>query len=68
MNRYDRIVKEGLSANPNPNNRKRDSVERESYNLVCAFRDLKSEITLFAKDLAVPFTNYADVSVMPISA
>ena len=57
-------MKEGLSANPNPNNRKRDSVERESYNLVCAFRDLKYEITLFAKDLAVPFTNYADIGII----
>ncbi|EQD46830.1 transposase [mine drainage metagenome] len=58
LKRYDAIVASGLDANPcPPNNRKRDSVERESYNLVCAFRDLKSEITLFASDLRVPFSN-----------
>jgi transposase len=68
LKRYDGIVDAGLAANPEPAARKRDYVERESYNLVCALRDLRSEVTLFAKDLAVPFTNYADVSVMPISA
>ncbi len=29
----------------------------ESYNLACALRDLKSDVTLFANDLAVQFTN-----------
>ena len=35
----------------------RDYLEKESYNLACALRDLKAEVTLFATDLAVPFTN-----------
>ena len=32
-------------------------MEKESYNLACALRDLKKEVTLFATDLAVPFSN-----------
>jgi len=55
--RYDAIVKMGLAANPEPTRRKHDYVERESYNLACALRDLRSEVTLFAKDLRVPFSN-----------
>ncbi len=57
LERYDSLVEAGLGLNPEPVGRKRDYVEKESYNLVCALRDLKSEVTLFAKDLAVPFTN-----------
>ncbi|MCL5446793.1 MAG: IS66 family transposase [Actinobacteria bacterium] len=45
------------TANPCPTWRKRDYVEKESYNLACALRDLKPEVTLFAKDLRVPFSN-----------
>jgi transposase len=55
--RYDTIVEMGLAANPEPTGRKRDYVEKESYNLLCALRDLKKEVTLFAKDLRVPFSN-----------
>ena len=57
LEKYDRIVTAGLAANPDPVGRKRNYVERESYNLVCALRDLKPEVTRFAKDLNVPFTN-----------
>ena len=57
LERYDTIVEAGLAANPAPLGRKRDYVEKESYNLACALRDLKKEVTLFAKDLAVPFSN-----------
>ena len=57
LGRYDAIVREGLNANPTPTARKRDSLERESYNLVSAFCKLRSEVTLFASDLRVPFTN-----------
>ena len=55
--RYDSILEMGLAANPKPEGRKRDYTEKESYNLACALRDLRSEVTLFAKDLAVPFSN-----------
>jgi len=55
--RYDTIVEMGLAANPEPAGRKRDYVEKKSYNLARALRDLKAEVTLFAKDLVVPFSN-----------
>ena len=57
LERYDTIVEMGLAANPEPTGRKRDYVEKESYNLACALRDLKAEVTLFATDLVVPFSN-----------
>jgi transposase len=57
LERYDTIVDQGLAANPEPVGRKRDYLEKESYNLVCALRDLKAEVTLFARDLGVPFSN-----------
>ena len=57
LRRYDTIVEQGLAANPLRSGRKRDYVEKESYNLVCALRDLKKEVTLFATDISVPFTN-----------
>jgi transposase len=54
---YDAVVGEGLAANPSPAHRKRNYLERESYNLAAALRDLRSEATRFAVDLSVPFTN-----------
>jgi len=57
LERYDTIVEAGLAANPAPLGRKRDYVEKESYNLACALRDLKKEVMRFATDLAVPFSN-----------
>jgi len=57
LERYDTIVDQGLAANPEPVGRKRDYLEKESYNLACARRDLKAEVTLFARDLGVPFSN-----------
>jgi transposase len=55
--RYDALVSDGLAANPQPAHRKRDAVEKESYNLACALRDLRTEATRFAVELSVPFTN-----------
>jgi transposase len=55
--RYDRIVEQGLSANPAPLNRERDYLERKSFNLVAALKKLEPEATRFATDLRVPFTN-----------
>jgi transposase len=54
---YDTIVEMGIAANPEPTGRKRDYVEKKSYNLACALRDLKVQATLFATDLSVPFFN-----------
>jgi hypothetical protein len=54
---YDLIVKQGLAQNQPLLARKRNNLEKESYNLVQAFLKLKDEITLFAYDLSIPFTN-----------
>jgi transposase len=55
--RYDALVTDGLLANPSPAHRKRGVLERESYNIACALRDLRKEATRFAVDLRTPFTN-----------
>ena len=55
--RYDAFVEQGLAANPAPEKRERDSLERKSYNLALALRDLRAEATRFVVDLRVPFTN-----------
>jgi len=58
--RYDAFVAQGLDANPEPpSGRKRDSVERASFNLAAALRDLRAESTRFVTDLFVPMTNNA---------
>ena len=57
FDRYDALVEEALSVNPDPSNRARDALERESFNLAVAFRDRKADIVRFATDLRVPFTN-----------
>lgn len=54
---YDALVEAGLAANPTPVARKRDYLERKSYNIAVALRDHKEEATRFARDLSVPFTN-----------
>ena len=57
LSSYDELVGVGLSANRPLLSRERNSLERESYNLVVALRDRRVEVTRFACDLAVPFTN-----------
>ena len=57
MSSYDALVAAGLAANPEPSGRKRDYLERKSYNIAVALRDHREEATRFAKDLSVPFTN-----------
>ena len=59
LSRYDRIVASGLAANPTPVSRKRDSVERASFNLARALGNLRDEATRFITDLSVPMTNNA---------
>jgi transposase len=55
--RYGELVEMGLAANPEPKHRKRDAVERRSYNLVTAFSTHKTSILRFMNDLDCPMTN-----------
>lgn len=55
--RYDTLVEEGIGVNPEPKGRDRDYIERRSFNLVSALKELRTEATLFAVDLRLPFTN-----------
>jgi len=56
--RYDSLVAAGLAANPDPPpGRKRDSLQRQSYNLVVAFANHKRAILRYMRDLDVSFTN-----------
>lgn len=57
LNRYDALVEAGLAANPRLLSRERNSLERDSYNLAVALRDLREVATAFVVDLSVPFTN-----------
>lgn len=55
--RYDDLVAQGLAANPEPEHRKRDYVERRSFNLVTAFATHRRSILRYMYDLDVGFTN-----------
>jgi len=56
--RYDQLVTAGLAANPAPaSGRKRNKLEAGSYNLAVAFRDRRSDILRFMRNLDVGFTN-----------
>jgi transposase len=57
LSRYDTLTAAGLSANPTPIGRDRDSIEKDGYNLAAALTKLRAEATRFATDLAVPFSN-----------
>jgi transposase len=57
--RYDEFVQMGIAANPERAHRKRNPVERRSYNLVVAFSTHKSSILRFMNDLGTPMTNNA---------
>ncbi|MGH8980554.1 MAG: IS66 family transposase [Acidimicrobiales bacterium] len=57
LSSYDALVEAGLAANPAPVGRKRDYLERKSYNIAVALRDHREEATRFARDVSVPFTN-----------
>ena len=64
--RYDALVAAAKAANPDPPpGRKRDRLQRESYNLAVAFATHRQSILRFMRDLDVGMTNYADVRVMP---
>jgi transposase len=55
--RYDSLVAEGLAANPEPAHRKRNSVERRSFNLAAAFATHRRSILRSMYNLDVSFTN-----------
>ena len=54
LSSYDALVAADLAANPEPVGRKRDYLERESYNIAVALRDRREEATRFARDLSIP--------------
>ena len=55
---YDTLVADGLAANPEPaSGRKRNYLERRSYNLAVAFRDHRRDILRYMRNLDVPMTN-----------
>ena len=55
--RYDELVATGFASNPEPKYRKRNYVERRSFNLVRAFSAHKASILRFMTDLQTPMTN-----------
>lgn len=55
--RYGRLISLGYRANPPPQHRARDSLERESYNLVRRLDRYRDDVLRFCVDLTVPFTN-----------
>jgi len=55
---YDTLVADGVAANPEPpNGRKRDYLQRRSFNLVTAFATHRRSILRYMYDLDVAFTN-----------
>lgn len=57
--RHEEIIDTAYQANPEPQGRKRDSLERESYKLACRLDRRRDEVLRFAHDLDVGFTNNA---------
>ena len=57
LSSYDALVAVGLGANPKPVGRKRNYLEKKSYNIAVALAKHRAEATRFASDLSVPFTN-----------
>jgi transposase len=56
--RYDALVADGLAANPEPAaGRKRNSLQRQSFNLATAFSTHRRHVLRFMYDLRVGFTN-----------
>ena len=55
--RYTRIITAGRAANPDPASRKRNSLERESYNLLRRFDLQRADICRHWTNPAIPFDN-----------
>ncbi|MGH9278672.1 MAG: hypothetical protein ACRD12_11290 [Acidimicrobiales bacterium] len=64
--RYDALVADGLAANPEPGaGRKRNSLQRQSFNLATAFSTHRRHVLRFMYDLRVGFTNQAERGLRP---
>lgn len=55
--RYRGILAVGYIANPEPDRRKRDQLERESFNLVKRLDKHQHEVLHFAHDFTIPYSN-----------
>jgi transposase len=55
--RYDTICSQGLAINTKSAGYPRNTIERDSHNLVKALLKLRTEATRFATDLSIPFSN-----------
>ena len=55
--RYDALVAAGLAANPEPRQRPRTALERQSHNLAVAFSTHKAAILAYMHRLDLPMTN-----------
>jgi transposase len=66
--RYDSLVADALAANPEPPpGRKRDALQRQSYNLAVAFQTHKPSILTYMHDLRVgPTNNQGERDLRPV--
>ena len=55
--RYDELVDKAIRLNPEPRQRKRTPLERQSYNLAVAFQTHKRSILAYLHHLDLPMTN-----------
>ena len=55
--RYDELVDKAIRLNPEPRQRKRSPLERQSYNLAIAFQTHKRSILAYLHHLDLPMTN-----------
>jgi len=55
--RYDELVDKAIRLNPEPRQRKRSALERQSYNLAVAFQTHKPSILAYLHHLDLPMTN-----------
>jgi transposase len=62
---YDRVIREGWRENPRRTGKRQRS---KAANLLRRMDEHRDEVLRFLHDFEVPFTNYADVPVMPMSA
>jgi transposase len=65
--RFDALVDAALAANPEPVGRKRNPLERQSYNLAVAFQTHKTSILRYMHDLRVgPTNNQGERDLRPV--
>jgi len=66
--RYGQLVAKGFAANPEPEVGKRRGYDKKAFNLLVRLDTQRADVLRFTVDFHVPFDNYSDVAVMPISA